>query len=129
MFSHKLNRLQQSCVFYSAEKKKNVPPLCVFGDSMVDNGNNVFLPNPETKFDFLPYGVDFCRLPYREIHQWNETSRFHGAAAYLPAARDPRSKGECILNGVNYAFGGSVILDSVPDIVREHIRQGNGSKK
>ncbi|XP_049931612.1 GDSL esterase/lipase At1g29670-like [Nymphaea colorata] len=107
-------------VFRSAEKKKNAAPLFVFGDSMVDNGNNVFLPNPEAKFDFLPYGVDFAEGPTGRLtngmNPADVMAQLLNLPAFLPAAKDPLSKGERILNGLNYASGGSGILDSVADI-------------
>lgn len=36
-----------------------VPTVFVFGDSIVDVGNNNFLPNCTAKVNFHPYGVDF----------------------------------------------------------------------
>lgn len=43
----------------AAEKKEPlVPALFVFGDSLVDNGNNNGLPSL-AKANYLPYGVDF----------------------------------------------------------------------
>ncbi|CAN6456877.1 unnamed protein product [Victoria cruziana] len=107
-------------VFRSSEKKKKAPALFVFGDSMVDNGNNAFLPNPEAKFDFLPYGVDFPEGPTGRLtngmNPADVMAQLLDLPAFLPAAIDPRTKGERILNGVNYASGGSGILDSIADI-------------
>lgn len=38
------------------------PALYVFGDSVVDSGNNNHLPT-QAKSNFLPYGVDFNGKP------------------------------------------------------------------
>lgn len=41
---------------------KQIPAIYVFGDSLVDSGNNNYLPlNSNAKF--LPYGIDFGGKP------------------------------------------------------------------
>lgn len=46
---------QYSCVYGEAPQ---VPCFFIFGDSLVDSGNNNYLPTL-AKVNYLPYGVDF----------------------------------------------------------------------
>ena len=39
-----------------------LPALYVFGDSYIDSGNNNFLPTI-SRVNYLPYGIDFGRIP------------------------------------------------------------------
>jgi len=38
---------------------KQIPAIYVFGDSLVDSGNNNYLPI-QSNAKFPPYGIDFC---------------------------------------------------------------------
>eukprot|EP00252_Welwitschia_mirabilis_P012325 TRINITY_DN27346_c0_g1_i1.p2 TRINITY_DN27346_c0_g1~~TRINITY_DN27346_c0_g1_i1.p2 ORF type:complete len:147 (-),score=30.73 TRINITY_DN27346_c0_g1_i1:1174-1614(-) len=44
-----------------AQQRKPVEALFIFGDSLVDVGNNNFLPKSRMKVNFSPYGIDFPR--------------------------------------------------------------------
>ena len=44
----------------NTEQSKQIPAMYVFGDSLVDCGNNNYLPGTG-KANFLPYGIDFGR--------------------------------------------------------------------
>ncbi|KAL0437877.1 UNVERIFIED_CONTAM: GDSL esterase/lipase [Sesamum latifolium] len=80
--------------------------LFVFGDSLVDNGNNNFL-NSIAKSNYYPYGVDSNRGP---------TGRFSNGDTFVdylapPPFSDPSTTGTRILGGVNYASAAAGILD------------------
>ncbi|KAI3510541.1 hypothetical protein L1887_17613 [Cichorium endivia] len=88
------------------------PCYFIFGDSLLDVGNNNRL-NTGAKANYLPYGIDYPQGP---------TGRFsNGLNAADYVAKDlgfdnfippyATVKGKCILTGVNYASGGSGILD------------------
>nr|XP_017227504.1 PREDICTED: GDSL esterase/lipase At5g45670-like [Daucus carota subsp. sativus] len=91
--------------------KPPVPCYFIFGDSLVDNGNNNNLQT-QAKVNYPPYGVDFPG--------GNATGRFSngensadilgkllGFDNYIPPYATAR--GEEILQGVNYASGGAGI--------------------
>ncbi|XP_077251459.1 GDSL esterase/lipase At1g71250-like [Tasmannia lanceolata] len=90
-----------------------IPAIFVFGDSLVDDGNNNYL-NSLAKANYPPYGIDFFRGP---------TGRFcNGRTAvdwlcemlglpYPPPYADPNSNGKRILSGVNYASAAGGILE------------------
>ncbi|XP_027347071.1 GDSL esterase/lipase At5g22810-like [Abrus precatorius] len=93
-----------------------VPALFIFGDSVVDVGNNNRLLTV-IKANFPPYGRDF------ENH--NPTGRFCngklatdftaetlGFTSYPPAYLNLKSKGKNLLNGANFASAGSGYLES-----------------
>lgn len=46
----------------SAQQQPQVPCYFIFGDSLVDNGNNNQLSSL-ARADYLPYGIDFPRGP------------------------------------------------------------------
>uniref|UniRef100_A0A1D1YCZ3 GDSL esterase/lipase At1g29670 n=1 Tax=Anthurium amnicola TaxID=1678845 RepID=A0A1D1YCZ3_9ARAE len=87
----------------------------VFGSSLVDNGNNNFLPEPGVRADYAPYGLDFPAGPSGRFS--NGKNPVDALAELLklpgrvPPFLDPTTTGDRILHGVNYASGGSGILD------------------
>ncbi|OVA01067.1 Lipase [Macleaya cordata] len=90
-----------------------IPAMFVFGDSLVDNGNNNYLSSI-AKANYMPYGVDFNGWP---------TGRFSNGRTivdilaeklgipYVPSYADPSTRGARILGGVNYASAAAGILD------------------
>ncbi|KAI3993232.1 hypothetical protein MKX01_009975 [Papaver californicum] len=80
-----------------------VPAMFVFGDSLVDHGNNNYLSSI-AKANYMPYGIDFNGWP---------TGRFTDKMGipYLPAFADPTTRGSRLLGGVNYASAAAGILD------------------
>ncbi|EEF44556.1 zinc finger protein, putative [Ricinus communis] len=90
-----------------------VPAMFVFGDSLVDNGNNNWLRSI-AKANYYPYGIDF---------NIGSTGRFSNgktfvdilgemvSAPYPSAFTDPATAGARILGGVNYASAAAGILD------------------
>lgn len=90
--------------------------MFVFGSSLVDNGNNNFLENSRAKADFLPYGMDFSLGPLGRFTNGKNVIDLLGDYFHLPSPippfTDPSTKGKKIVHGVNYASGGSGILDN-----------------
>ncbi|KAG5069847.1 hypothetical protein AAZX31_01G168500 [Glycine max] len=90
----------------------------IFGDSLVDAGNNNYL-STLSKADVPPNGIDF------KASGGNPTGRFTngrtisdivgeelGQANYAVPYLAPNTSGKTILNGVNYASGGGGILNA-----------------
>ncbi|KAK4391171.1 GDSL esterase/lipase [Sesamum angolense] len=90
--------------------------MFVFGSSLVDNGNNNFLPNSIAKVDYFPYGIDFPLGPSGRFTNGRNVIDILGQRlnlpTYIPPFSDPSTKGSKIVNGVNFASGGSGILDN-----------------
>ncbi|KAD4583970.1 hypothetical protein E3N88_21571 [Mikania micrantha] len=87
-----------------------VPAVIVFGDSVVDTGNNNYL---ETifKVNYPPYGQDFSGgKPTGRFSNGKVPSDFLveelGVKSVLPPYLDPTLKIEDLLTGVNFASGG-----------------------
>ncbi|KAL2538804.1 Triacylglycerol lipase [Forsythia ovata] len=89
--------------------------LFVFGSSLVDNGNNNFIKNTIAKVDYLPYGIDFPFGPSGRFTNGKNVIDLLGDKLgipnYIPPFNDPSTNGRKIVYGVNYASGGSGILD------------------
>nr|GMD46128.1 GDSL esterase/lipase At5g03820-like [Ipomoea batatas] len=107
---------------YEAKGDPMVPSLCIFGDSVVDSGNNNNL-NTVIKANFPPYGRDFVN------HQ--PTGRFCngklatdfiaeylGFTSYPPAYLSQEANGNSILAGANFASAASGYYDSTPQLYR-----------
>ncbi|MED6218074.1 hypothetical protein PIB30_023609 [Stylosanthes scabra] len=100
----------------SANDVSTVPPfsaMYVFGDSLVDNGNNNYLTSL-AKANYEPYGIDTS---------WGPTGRFSNGKMivdllgeilglpYLPSFEATQIQGYNITWGVNYASAAAGILD------------------
>ncbi|KAG9158848.1 hypothetical protein Leryth_017877 [Lithospermum erythrorhizon] len=89
-----------------------VPCYFIFGDSLVDNGNNNNI-NSLAKANYLPYGVDFSGGPTGRFSNGKTTvdviSELLGFDGYIPPYANAR--GEDILRGVNYASAAAGIRD------------------
>lgn len=108
-----------SGVLVAVVSSPTVPAYFVFGDSLVDVGNNNYLPRSLATAGKLPNGIDFPT-----VNASNPTGRFtnglnivdimaleFGMQSFAPPALAPTTKGSAILNGVNYASGGAGILN------------------
>uniref|UniRef100_A0ACD5ZLG0 Uncharacterized protein n=1 Tax=Avena sativa TaxID=4498 RepID=A0ACD5ZLG0_AVESA len=102
----------------SREAKPLVPAMVIFGDSMVDVGNNNYLDSIG-KANAPPYGRDFkdhvatgryCngKLPIDII------AERLGFSSYPAAYLSPQASGQNLLTGVNFASGGSGFYDDAP---------------
>uniref|UniRef100_A0A7N0UA03 GDSL esterase/lipase n=1 Tax=Kalanchoe fedtschenkoi TaxID=63787 RepID=A0A7N0UA03_KALFE len=99
-----------------------VPSLNIFGDSIVDVGNNngrmtVF------KANFLPYGRDFVtHRPTGRFCNGKLASDFTGESlgfsSYPPAYSSPEANGSQILTGVNFASAASGYYDATATLYR-----------
>ncbi|KAF3788791.1 hypothetical protein EJ110_NYTH15790 [Nymphaea thermarum] len=98
--------------FSTATTESNVKAMFIFGDSIVDSGNNDFL-DTNAKSNYFPYGVDF---PLGRFTNGRTSAdilgQLLGLPHLLPTFNDPQTKGSSILAGVNYASAGAGILDS-----------------
>uniref|UniRef100_A0A0R0HC59 GDSL esterase/lipase n=1 Tax=Glycine max TaxID=3847 RepID=A0A0R0HC59_SOYBN len=89
-------------------QSQKVPGLFVFGDSLVEVGNNTFL-NTIARANYFPYGIDFSR---------GSTGRFSNGKSLIDFI-DPSTIGTRILYGVNYASASALpaFLTSQGDIM------------
>ncbi|GAB2277243.1 hypothetical protein Dimus_011950 [Dionaea muscipula] len=93
--------------------------MFVFGDSVIDNGNNNFL-NSVAKANYMPYGIDFEQGP---------TGRFCNGRTfvdyiaemlglpYTPAFANPLEAGRDIIHGVNFASASAGILEETGQVL------------
>ncbi|KAJ4822422.1 hypothetical protein Tsubulata_048179 [Turnera subulata] len=91
-----------------------VPAMFVFGDSLVDVGNNNYLSSI-ARSNYYPYGIDFYNV--------GPTGRFSNGRTFVdilgemlgvpypPAFANPSTAGSRLLGGVNYASAAAGILD------------------
>ncbi|KAG8376645.1 hypothetical protein BUALT_Bualt09G0085000 [Buddleja alternifolia] len=99
-----------------------VPALCIFGDSVVDAGNN---NNLQTliKANFPPYGRDF--VTHRPTGRFcngklatDFTAEYLGFNSYPPAYLSQAAQGKNILTGVNFASAASGYYDRTAQLYR-----------
>ncbi|XP_065851269.1 GDSL esterase/lipase At4g16230-like [Euphorbia lathyris] len=95
--------------------ESKIKGLFAFGSSSLDNGNNIFLP-VNAKTNYAPYGIDDPKGPNGRFS--NGKTVVDVLAEYLkfpnliPSFSDPTTKGQNIIYGVDFASGGSGILDN-----------------
>ncbi|XP_042515963.1 GDSL esterase/lipase 7-like [Macadamia integrifolia] len=90
-----------------------VPALYIFGDSLVDSGNNNHLPT-SAKVNFKPYGIDFPEGPTGRFTNGKTSVDFIAEFLGLPLVPpynglSVAQKSETI-TGINYASGSAGIL-------------------
>ncbi|XP_028797123.1 GDSL esterase/lipase EXL3-like [Neltuma alba] len=138
-----------SSAVVSLPNNETIPAVIVFGDSIVDAGNNNFITTL-VKCNFLPYGKDFGTgdLPTGRFSNGLVPSDIiaakFGVKQLLPPYLDPNLKLDDLLTGVSFASGGagydpltaelvSVIpLSGQLDMFREYkkkIKEGVGESK
>ncbi|CAK9196905.1 unnamed protein product [Sphagnum troendelagicum] len=92
-----------------------VPASFVFGDSLVDAGNNNYIRSL-ARANYPANGIDFPgHVPTGRFTN-NRTvadivGQLLGLPSFVPVFMNPTTKGKVILQGVNYASGGAGILD------------------
>ncbi|KAI3853375.1 hypothetical protein MKX03_026383 [Papaver bracteatum] len=96
------------------------PALYVFGDSLVDSGNNNYLQTL-AKAKYLPYGVDFPNGATGRFTNGKTTVDFFAewlglpyVPPYLGLSEEEKSK---TITGVNYASGASGILPETGTLI------------
>lgn len=90
----------------------HVPAIFIFGDSLADAGNNNFIANTTSKANFPPYGETFFHRPTGRFSNGRTAFDFIATKLRLPFPPPylkPRSN---FSHGINFASGGSGILDS-----------------
>ncbi|XP_019190151.1 PREDICTED: GDSL esterase/lipase At1g29670-like [Ipomoea nil] len=90
-----------------------VPCYFIFGDSLVDNGNNNNL-STEAKANYLPYGIDFPDGPTGRFSNGKNLADYLAEFLGFNSSIPPYSAvttTEGLLKGVNYASGAGGILD------------------
>ncbi|KAB2599298.1 GDSL esterase/lipase [Pyrus ussuriensis x Pyrus communis] len=92
---------------------KQVPANFVFGDSLVDAGNNNYLVSL-SKANYLPNAIDFGKPTGRYTNGRtiiDIIGQKLGFKGFTPPYLSPTTAGAKILQGVNYASGGGGILN------------------
>ncbi|KAL7160350.1 hypothetical protein ABFS83_01G089000 [Erythranthe nasuta] len=99
-----------------------VPCFFVFGDSLVDNGNNNRLVT-EAKVDYLPYGVDFPQGPTGRFTNGRNTADILAQLLGFNSSVPPfaTALGNDIIKGVNYASGSSGIRSETGEQLGDRI--------
>ncbi|XP_050239760.1 GDSL esterase/lipase At4g16230-like isoform X4 [Quercus robur] len=97
---------------------QNVPAFFVFGDSLVDPGNNNYILSL-AKANYIPNGIDFG-MPTGRFTNGRTIVDIIGQELgfkdFLPPYLAPTTAGTVILRGVNYASGGGGILNDTGKI-------------
>ncbi|ESR62822.1 hypothetical protein CICLE_v10015686mg [Citrus x clementina] len=98
--------------YYGAKAAPQVPCYFIFGDSLVDNGNNNQLSSL-ARANYLPYGIDFPNGPTGRFSNGKTTvdviAQLLGFDGYIPPYSAAR--GQDILRGVNYASAAAGIRE------------------
>ncbi|XP_010542848.1 PREDICTED: GDSL esterase/lipase At1g33811 [Tarenaya hassleriana] len=105
-----------------SQQQTQVPCFFIFGDSLVDNGNNNRLLSL-ARANYRPYGIDFPQ---------GSTGRFTNGRTYVDALAQilgfrmyippySRTRGPALLRGVNFASGASGIRDETGDNLGVHM--------
>ncbi|KAL7596337.1 hypothetical protein Lser_V15G31227 [Lactuca serriola] len=97
----------------AAAAKEMVPAMFIFGDSLIDNGNNNDLASL-AKANYFPYGIDFNGGPTGRFS--NGFTMVDAIAELLglpliPAYSQASSSADQMLHGVNFASAAAGILD------------------
>ncbi|XP_040375237.1 GDSL esterase/lipase At4g16230 isoform X2 [Rosa chinensis] len=98
---------------------KETPANFVFGDSLVEVGNNNYIPSL-SKADYPPNGIDFGKPTGRYTNARTVIDIIGqsalGLKEFTPPYLAPTTAGPVILRGVNYASGGGGILNETGKI-------------
>ncbi|KAK1433382.1 hypothetical protein QVD17_10292 [Tagetes erecta] len=90
-----------------------VPAMFIFGDSLIDNGNNNDL-NSFAKANYFPYGIDFNGGPTGRFSNGytmvDEIAQLLGLPLIPPYSQASNSRDQ-MLHGVNFASAAAGILD------------------
>ncbi|XP_039118392.1 GDSL esterase/lipase At1g71691-like [Dioscorea cayenensis subsp. rotundata] len=93
------------------QQNELVPAMFIFGDSLIDNGNNNNLPSL-AKANYFPYGIDFSGGPSGRFSNGytivDELADLLGLPLIPPYSE---ASGVNIFHGVNYASAAAGILD------------------
>jgi len=90
----------------------NVSAIFIFGDSLADAGNNNFIANATDKANFPPYGETFFHRPTGRFSNGRTAFDFIANELGLPFPPPYLKPGSDFSHGINFASGGSGLLDS-----------------
>ncbi|KAG8661090.1 GDSL esterase/lipase At1g71691 [Manihot esculenta] len=92
-------------------RREMVPAMFIFGDSLIDNGNNNNLASL-AKANYFPYGIDFNGGPTGRFSNGctmvDEIAELLGLPLIPPYSE---AYGDAVLHGINYASAAAGILD------------------
>lgn len=99
--------------FTAVAGEPQFPCFFIFGDSLVDNGNNNPL-NTTAKVNYLPYGIDFPAGPTGRFSNGRNIADVIAQKLGFEKSIPPylNATDEDIVGGVNYGSGGAGILDN-----------------
>ncbi|GLU06693.1 hypothetical protein SLE2022_236990 [Rubroshorea leprosula] len=108
------------------QQGSQVPCFFIFGDSLVDNGNNNRMVTL-ARANYRPYGIDF---PLGTTGRFTNGRTYVDALAQLLGFRNfippyERTRGPAILRGLNYASGAAGIRDETGDNLGTHTSMNN----
>ncbi|KAL7086362.1 hypothetical protein ACP275_14G334500 [Erythranthe tilingii] len=111
-----------ACKVYSQPNNQQVPGFFIFGDSLVDNGNNNGILSL-ARANYMPYGIDF---PQGATGRFTNGRTFVDILAQLlgfPNYIPPyaRTGGRALFQGANYASGASGIRDETGNNLGDHM--------
>uniref|UniRef100_A0A5B7BIC1 GDSL esterase/lipase n=1 Tax=Davidia involucrata TaxID=16924 RepID=A0A5B7BIC1_DAVIN len=105
-------------ILLAISSAENVPAHFVFGDSLVDAGNNNYITSL-SKANFIPNGIDFVKPTGRYTNGRTIVDIIGqeiGFKDFTPPYLAPTTVGTAVLKGVNYASGGGGILNHTGQI-------------
>ncbi|KAG9456912.1 hypothetical protein H6P81_001420 [Aristolochia fimbriata] len=106
----------------SRPPQQQVPCMFIFGDSLVDNGNNNGILTL-ARANYMPYGIDFSRGVTGRFTNGRTTvdvlAQLLGFSDFIPPYAITR--GSALLRGVNYASGAAGIRDETGNNLGDHL--------
>ncbi|XP_021729540.1 GDSL esterase/lipase At1g33811-like [Chenopodium quinoa] len=114
--------IASACNRTSATKQPEVPCFFIFGDSLVDNGNNNGILTL-ARANYQPYGVDFAQGATGRFCNGRTVvdvlAQLLGFTDYIPPFSS--ATGDSLIKGVNFASGASGIRDETGNNLGAHI--------
>ncbi|GLJ34009.1 hypothetical protein SUGI_0684010 [Cryptomeria japonica] len=99
--------MQEGALHVIAKTEPYVPALYVFGASLVDAGNNNYIPNCTERADFIPYGVSYFPYPTGRFTKGRTPLDFLASCLGLPFPPPYLQPEE-----INFASSRSGLLDT-----------------
>ncbi|CAI9115161.1 OLC1v1015998C2 [Oldenlandia corymbosa var. corymbosa] len=103
------------------QQQQQVPCFFIFGDSLVDNGNNNGLLTL-ARANYMPYGLDFPQAANGRFTNGRTfvdiLAQLLGFQSYIPPFA--RARGRQLLQGANFASGASGIRDETGNNLGDH---------
>ncbi|KAL3641849.1 hypothetical protein CASFOL_012664 [Castilleja foliolosa] len=117
-----LSCLTSTNAYRQPTNNNQVPCLYIFGDSLVDNGNNNEILSL-ARANYMPYGIDFPQGASGRFTNGRTfvdiLAQLLGFPNYIPAYA--RTRGRALLQGANYASGASGIRDETGNNLGGHM--------